>query len=373
MSLVTLTDVVKTFDGVRAVDGVSFSIDRGEVVGFLGPNGAGKTTAMRLITYNLQPDAGRVEIDGRPVDENARELRRRIGYLPETNPLYTDMLVTEYLDFIGKLRGLDGRQLRARKEVAVGRTGIEAVYYRPIEHCSKGYRQRVGLAQAILTEPEILILDEPTEGLDPNQRVEIRDLIGQLGAERTVLLSTHVLQEVQLTCNRVLIIHEGRLIADGSVDALVAGGRRGSRVLVELEADADAAREALETLSGVAGVAEAEGPPGGPGARGRASAADRAASRARLRVTGVPGADPRAEIASLAAGRGWPLWELHLERESLEDLFRQLTGERETEGAAGRAGTAEAEPGAAEPEAGAAEPEAEEVAPKAGEADEEAR
>lgn len=319
MSLVSLTDVVKEFDGVRALDGVTFSIDRGEVVGFLGPNGAGKTTAMRLITYTLEPDAGRVEIDGRPVEEDSRELRRRIGYLPETNPLYTDMLVGEHLDYIGRLRGLSAEEMRRRTEAVVARTGIEEVYHRPIGELSKGYRQRVGLALAILPEPEILILDEPTEGLDPNQRVEIRDLITELGEERTVLLSTHVLQEVQLTCSRVLIIHRGRIIADGSVEGLAAGGRRGIRVSVELEADAAEARSALASLPSVAAVEEPE--------RGERGAEEEETGRVRLSVTGAEDGDPRPEIFRLAAGKGWNLWELHRERESLEELFRQLTAD----------------------------------------------
>lgn len=338
MPLVQLTDVTKHFDGVRAVDGVTFSIDRGEVVGFLGPNGAGKTTCMRLITNTLQPDAGRVEIDGRPVEEDPRGMRRRIGYLPETTPLYTDMLVFEYLEYMGRLRGMSPAGIRGRMDEVIGQTGIEEVYYRPIDEISKGYRQRVGLAQAILPEPEILILDEPTEGLDPNQRVEIRDLITHLGEERTVLLSTHVLQEVQLTCRRVLIIHRGRIIADGDVDALVAGGRRGTRVSVEVDADPSEARAALEGLDSVALVtAEPE-----PAARARAGAGP----RARLLVTGAPGSDPRLDISRLTARRGWPLWELHLERESLEDLFRELTGENAT----GREAAVPTEPG--EEEAG---------------------
>jgi ABC-2 type transport system ATP-binding protein len=314
MSHVTLKNVVKEFDGVRAVDEVTFSIDSGEVVGFLGPNGAGKTTTMRLITQYLEPDAGRIEIDGISIDESAREARRRIGYLPETNPLYTDMLVSEYLDYMGKLRGMTREQRRARADAVVGQTAIEEVFYRPIDQLSKGYRQRVGLAQAILAEPEILILDEPTEGLDPNQRVEIRNLITHLGRERTVLLSTHVMQEVQRTCSRVVIIHNGRIIADGSVESLVASEARGTRVAVELEAEATEALAALRGLDSVATVEAAA-----------ATGSKPPAGRHRFTVSGATGADPRQEIFRLAAARGWGLWELHLEQESLEDLFRELT------------------------------------------------
>jgi len=313
MSLVQVDRVVKTFGEIRAVDEVSFSIDRGEIVGFLGPNGAGKTTTMRLITQYLEPDSGRVEVDGAPVRQGSLEARRRIGYLPESNPLYTDMLVSEYLDYIGQLRGLGAADRKRRIGMAVEQTGLEEVYYRPIGELSKGYRQRVGLAQAILPEPDLLILDEPTEGLDPNQRVEIRRLITHLGKERTVLLSTHVMGEVQLTCNRLLIIDRGKLIADGTVDALLSNAENTVRVTVELDADEADVRAALRELSSVGDVRPAS----------------EASERARFVVTGGSGIDPRPDIFGLARDRGWVLWELHMERESLEDLFRELTGQSE--------------------------------------------
>lgn len=308
MSLVALTDVVKTFGETRAVDEVSFSIDRGEVVGFLGPNGAGKTTTMRLLTQYLEPDAGSIEIDGLSIEDHPTELRRRIGYLPETNPLYRDMLAGEYISFMGKLRGMSKDEIRRRTDDVVEQTGIENVYYRPINQLSKGYRQRVGLAQAILPEPEILILDEPTEGLDPNQRVEIRSLITHLGSDRTVLLSTHVMQEVQKTCSRVVIISRGQIVADGDVDTLVEG-HGGAKISVEVDGPAEAVTQALESLSTVS----------------RAAVVGQEAGRTRLRVEGSAGEDPRPEIAALSAERGWPLWELHLSQASLEDLFRSLT------------------------------------------------
>lgn len=310
MPLVHLQDVVKSFGDVRAVDRVSFSIGRGEVVGFLGPNGAGKTTTMRLITQALEADEGRIEVDGLSVAEAPVEARRRIGYLPEANPLYGDMLVCEFLEYVGRLRGLAGADLRARLDRVVQQTGIGEMFYRPIGHLSKGYRQRTGLAQAILAEPDLLILDEPTEGLDPNQRAEIRRLITDLGAQRTVLLSTHVMQEVRATCDRLLIIHRGRLIADGAVDALLAGS--GVRVGVELEAEPEAARAALAGLPSVAEVRDAV-PAGGP--------------RPRFTVVGRADEDPRPAVFDLARDRGWTLWELTLEREDLEALFRELTVE----------------------------------------------
>ena len=309
MSLVHLHEVTKSFGGVHAVDGVSFSIDRGEVVGFLGPNGAGKTTTMRLITQALEPDSGTIEIDGRSVDENSVEVRRRIGYLPETNPLYQEMLVGEFLTFMARLRGIEESLVPDRIGPAVEQTGIGDVYYRPIAQLSKGYRQRVGLAQAILSEPDILILDEPTEGLDPNQRVEIRKLITRLRQDHTVLLSTHIMQEVQAVCDRLLIIHQGKIIADGGVSSLLAGGPGGTRVIVEIDAQPGALRKALEELPSVSRVEEA--------AVG--------AVRPRFVVFGAEDADPRPDIFTLASDREWTLWEMRLEQEDLERLFRDLT------------------------------------------------
>jgi ABC-2 type transport system ATP-binding protein len=305
MSLVRLQDVTKSFGDVRAVDGVSFSIGRGEVVGFLGPNGAGKTTTMRLITQGLEPDSGSIEVGGVSVFDAPIEARRQIGYLPETNPLFGDMLVAEFLEFMGHLRGLSGAELRSRIDRAVGQTGIGEMYYRPINHLSKGYRQRTGLAQAILAEPDVLILDEPTEGLDPNQRVEMRDLITHLGEDRTVLLSTHVMQEVQATCSRLLIINDGRLIADDTVDSLLSDSGT-IRVVVELDAQQSEARSAIEGLGEVSRVL-----PAGKGAR--------------FTVTGDGGADPRKAISDLARDRGWTILEIRQERDDLERLFRDLT------------------------------------------------
>src|SRR3954471_18422552 len=233
MSLLSLEQVSKHFGGVPAVDDVSFAVDRGQVVGFLGPNGAGKSTTMRMITQFLEPDAGSIRMEGTPLAEAGREAKRRIGYLPENNPLYGEMLVSEYLDFVGRLRQL-GADRRSATEEAVTATGIESVFHRPIGELSKGFRQRVGLAAAILHRPDLLVLDEPTEGLDPNQRVEIRRMIAQLGRERTVVLSTHVLPEVQFTCSRLLIINRGRIVADGPVEELVSRARGGTRITVEV-------------------------------------------------------------------------------------------------------------------------------------------
>ena len=307
MALLSLDGVSKHFGSVTAVSDVGFTVDRGEVVGFLGPNGAGKSTTMRMITQYLDPDAGSIRLDGELLDDAGRAAKRRIGYLPENNPLYTDMLVSEYLDFIVRLREIPVEERRRALDQAVGRTGIESVFYRPIGELSKGFRQRVGLAQAIVHEPDLLVLDEPTEGLDPNQRVEIRHLIGALGRDHTVILSTHVLPEVQHTCSRLLIINQGGLVADGPVAQLVARAKGMQQVAVE--AEGAGVMEALKTLPGVTNVEDRGTREGKTSALVTASAAD----------------DLRPAVFRLAGEHGWTLYELHAEGGSLEELFRQLT------------------------------------------------
>src|SRR5881296_3258004 len=255
MPLLSVEGVSKRFDGVTAVDQVSFAVDRGQVVGFLGPNGAGKSTTMRLITQYYEPDTGDIKLDGVPLADAAREAKRRIGYLPENNPQYDDMLVTDYLAFIADLRELAGLTRRQALDAAITGTGIESVYYRPIGELSKGFRQRVGLAQAMLHRPDLLVLDEPTEGLDPNQRVEIRRLIATLGRDRTVILSTHVLSEVQHTCTRLLVIARGKIVADGPVDRLMRPAE--GAVEIAVEAAGSGVAEALGKLPGVRRVAPA--------------------------------------------------------------------------------------------------------------------
>src|SRR5438309_2092884 len=292
MSFLSLERVSKRFAGVTAVDQVSFAVDRGQVVGFLGPNGAGKSTTMRMITQYYEPDTGQITLDGVPLAQAARESKRRIGYLPENNPLYGDMLVADYLAFIADLRELAGLTRRQSLDAAVTGTGIESVYYRPIGELSKGFRQRVGLAQAILHRPDLLVLDEPTEGLDPNQRVEIRRLIGALGRDRTVILSTHVLSEVQHTCSRLLIISRGKIVADGPVDRLIQQAE--GAVEIAVEAAGAGVAEALGQLPGVRRVE--------PG-----RAAD---GRVAVTVTADGGTDLRPEIFGLAKARGWTLYEL---------------------------------------------------------------
>lgn len=305
--MIAVEDVRKRYGPVVAVDGLSFDVKRGEVVGFLGPNGAGKSTTMRMITGTLQPDEGTVRFDGTPIDEDPTDAKRRVGYLPEANPLYDEMLVAEYLEHVGDLRGLEAGELRRGIADAVDETDIGTVFYRPIGELSKGFRQRVGMAAAILHRPEVLVLDEPTEGLDPNQRVDIRRLVGELGRERTVLLSTHVMQEVEATCSRLVILHRGRLVAEGSVQALLSD-RAGSRYVVE--AMGEGVEAALAALPGVSG-----------------HRTEPVAGRARVVLEASADVELRPRISELARDRGWTLWELHRERASLEDVFRTLTSD----------------------------------------------
>lgn len=305
--MIKVENLVKNFGPKLAVNDVSFSVERGEVLGFLGPNGAGKSTTMRMITQYLEPDHGTIRLDGVPLDEAGRDAKRRIGYLPENNPLYGDMLVGEYLTFAARLRDLHGSERRSAMDETVVRTGIGEVFYRPIAELSKGFRQRVGLAQAILHRPDLLVLDEPTEGLDPNQRLEIRRLIAELGEARTVILSTHVLPEVQDTCSRLLVIHRGRIAADGPVESLTAQAE--GRVVITVEAAGDEVAEAIGALEGVRGISDTQ----------------RRDERTLVTFFADGSRELRPAVFQLAKAQGWTLYELHQETRRLEDLFRQLT------------------------------------------------
>ncbi len=311
---IQVNGVSKSFGAHPAVRDLSFDVSKGEVVGFLGPNGSGKTTTMRLITSYYTPDSGNILIDGMDTQEQDIATRDRIGYLPESNPLYSDLLVKEYLSFVADIRKMPKEQKKGNIEQAVEEAGLEEVYYRPISQLSKGYRQRVGLAQAILHRPSVLILDEPTEGLDPNQRFTIRELIRQLGRERTVLLSTHVMQEVEVTCSRALIIRRGQLVADSPVKEMLQGIGQMTGVMVEVEGNE--VESGLRELPGVSAVERMEP----------------IAGRKRY-VVAVDGEhDPRPDIFALAKRRNWVLWELHEQRARLEDIFHGLTTEQEGEG-----------------------------------------
>ena len=297
----------KGFGQFKAVQNLSFKVSKGEVVGFLGPNGAGKTTTMRLLTSYYTPDTGQILINGVDNAQQDLETRRSIGYLPENNPLYEDLLVSEYLDFIADLRGMRGTDRKNSLDQTIEEAGLSEVFHRPISELSKGYHQRVGLAGAILHRPSILILDEPTEGLDPNQRISMRDLVRSLGQDRTVLVTTHVMQEVESTCERVVVINRGQMLADSSVDEilqLTPGLRK-----IYLEIEGDSIESGLATLDSIESVERM----------------DSIESRKRYSVNLAGANDPRPEIFKLAASKGWVLWELHEERMRLEDVFHSLT------------------------------------------------
>ncbi len=306
--MISVESVTKRYGALTAVDRLSFQVDQGEVVGFLGPNGAGKTTTMRMLTGTLEPDEGAVLFDGTPISRDLSRAKARVGYLPESNPLYEEMLAAEYLEYVAQLRGMDKPGSRRAIAGAVEETGIREVFFRPIGELSKGYRQRLGMAGAILHRPEVLILDEPTEGLDPNQRVEIRRLVSELGRERTVLLCTHVMQEVEATCSRLVILSRGSLVAEGSVQDLLAS--RAGRARYVVEAQGEGVAEALGALPGVE--------------TGESVTVD---GRVRVSLEGAGEEEFRPRIFALAKEKGWVLWELHRERASLEDVFRQLTSE----------------------------------------------
>ncbi|MEZ4386774.1 MAG: ATP-binding cassette domain-containing protein [Candidatus Krumholzibacteriia bacterium] len=252
--MIEVRDVTKRFGATVALDRVSFSVEKGKILGFLGPNGAGKSTTMKIISTFLAPDSGRVTVGGVDVLEQPLAVRRRLGYLPETVPLYHDMNVDEYLRFVGRARGLDGARLRERLDWCVEACGLRTEFKKRIQELSKGYRQRTGLAQALIHDPDLIILDEPTSGLDPLQIIGIRQLIASLAGEKTVIFSTHILQEVSPVTDRVVIINEGRVVADGVISSLTEQAMGDNRVFVTVRAAADRVEPSLKDLPGLTGL-----------------------------------------------------------------------------------------------------------------------
>ncbi len=312
--MIRVDRLAKRYGDRVAVNEISFEVPRGQVLGFLGPNGAGKTTTMKMLTCFLTPTSGRAEVAGFDVYAKSLEVRRRIGYLPEDTPLYKDMTVLGYLEYVTQLRGVPKAERRPRIKKIGEITGIMDVLGKFIGELSRGYRQRVGLTQAIVHDPALMVLDEPTSGLDPNQIVEIRQLIKELGREKTVILSTHILPEVQATCDRVVIISDGRLVADGRPDDLVARERSNKYRLLLEEAGADhptraQVREKLASLGGVKGVDEEPSESG----------------TMQWILTTDGAADIRRELYRCAVDSKWPLLELDRREASLEEVFRRLT------------------------------------------------
>jgi ABC-2 type transport system ATP-binding protein len=309
--MIQVDSLTKDYGPVRAVDGATFTVRKGEVLGFLGPNGAGKSTTMKILTCFLAPTGGNAKVAGFDVFEQSLEVRKRIGYLPEDTPIYRDMTVLELLRFVADVRGMGGERRNARIKEIGGRCGLGDVAGKLIGELSKGYRQRVGLAQAMIHDPDILVLDEPTSGLDPNQIVEIRELIKEVGKEKTVILSTHILPEVEATCSRMIIISKGKVVADGTPEELRAR-ERGGRYRVVVEANgvpADAIRTRIGSISGVSRCETVTGEDGA-----HAFAIDAATSD-----------DLRKILFRAAVDNKWTLLELVRESASLEDVFRHLT------------------------------------------------
>ena len=307
--MIEVHHVTKRYGRVTAVDDVSFRVERGEILGFLGPNGAGKTTTMRILTGYMPPTEGRATVAGFDVFDQPIEAKRRTGYLPETPPLYPDMTVREYLDFVAKIKGVPSRERKERVTTAMERTRVADMAERHCAKLSKGYRQRVGLAQALIHNPEVLILDEPTAGLDPKQIIETRDLIRSLAGDHTIVLSTHILPEVSQTCQRVVIINRGRVVAVDTPENLTARLKGAETMYVQVDASGADAATALAAIPGVTRVAAAD-------QRGPAGA---------FEVESHRGTDVRREIARTVVTRGWGLLELRPMRMSLEEIFLQVT------------------------------------------------
>jgi len=310
---IAVRNLVKHYGTQKAVDDISFDVKTGEILGFLGPNGAGKTTTMKIITCYMPPSSGSVEVDGLDIFEKSLEVRRKIGYLPEMNPLYHDMNVLDYLEYSAQLHGLRGSAANHRIKEMVHVCGLEGVRHKDIGEMSKGYRQRVGLAQAMIHEPDVLILDEPTSGLDPNQIVEIRNLIKQLGRAKTVILSTHILSEVQATCNRVIIINEGKIVADGSPENLQREFHGAETLTLELKTGE------LDPLGLVAPKLRAIG------SVNNVTLLSHRDGTVRFELTIDKGDDVREAIFRLAVTEGWIVLEMHRKATTLEEVFHKLT------------------------------------------------
>jgi len=305
---IVVDNITKKYGVQRAVDKVSFEVKTGEILGFLGPNGAGKTTTMKTITCYMAPEEGDIKVGGVSIWDNPDEIKKSIGYLPESNPLYREMYVVDYLIFIANLHGIPKNRIKERVLEMVNMCGLEGEKHKKINELSKGYRQRVGLAQAMIHDPQILILDEPTTGLDPNQIVEIRELIREIGKEKTVLLSSHILAEVEATCDRILIINKGKIVANGSASDLrkQAQGREILKVTIEdgTSNDVFQALQKLETVALVDFISKGEN---------------------TFEVQSRPELSSRKEIFKMCVEKDWALTQMTLTDTKLEDIFRELT------------------------------------------------
>jgi len=305
--MISVNSISKNFGKLKAVDDLTFDVNEGEIVGLLGPNGAGKSTTMRVMSGFLSPDKGDVIVDGFSVTKSPVEVKKMLGYLPENNPLYKDMLVSDLLDYSAKIKGVTAAQKQEMMDFVVNSVNIAEVYYRPISELSKGFKQRVGIALALLNRPKVLIMDEPTEGLDPNQRAEIRKLIKDLSKEHTIIISTHVMQEVEALCTRMVIINAGKKVLDGNVNELINNVKDERIISVKLEGS-----NAGKKLSNLKGVKKIE-------------QKDSADNTYEATIYVDKNIQLQPDISRLARENQWVIWELKEEVQLLEDLFKKLT------------------------------------------------
>ncbi len=312
--MIKVENLTKYYHDLCAVDQISIDIQKGEILGLLGPNGAGKTTTLRMLTGFLQPSAGSIRVKNYSIDEQPLEIKKILGYLPESAPLYHDMLVFDYLSYVADIRQIDRSRKVDRIRELGNLCGINNVMHQPIGELSKGYKQRVGLAHAMINDPEILILDEPTSGLDPNQIVEIRQIIKQIGKEKTIILSTHILSEAEATCDRIVIINRGKIVADDSTESLKESA--GSKKYIQLclqQADFKSVDTLLSPIDGITGIQRVEESDG----------------ELEVKIDCRSAADPRAEIYHKIKQTDWVVLDFHQESQTLETIFRELTLESE--------------------------------------------
>jgi ABC-2 type transport system ATP-binding protein len=311
-AMIHVENLTKYYHTLCAVDQINLDIQKGEILGLLGPNGAGKTTTLRMLTGYLKPSSGSIFVKDLSIDEHVLEIKKVLGYLPESAPLYHDMLVFDYLNYVAAIREINGNQKLARIRRLADLCGINEVMHQPIGELSKGYKQRVGLAHAMMNDPEVLVLDEPTSGLDPNQIVEIRKIIKQIGKEKTIILSTHILSEAEATCDRIVIISQGKIVADGSTENLKqsAGGQNIMNLSLQ-NADFKSAEEAFASISGIDVVT-------------RIAETNNALN---IRLSYQSTHDLRPEVYQKIRATDWIILDFHQETQSLENIFRELTKE----------------------------------------------
>ena len=309
--MIKVQDLSKNYGDVQAVKSINFQIDDGEIVGFLGENGAGKTTTLKMLTGYLVPTAGNVEINDLNINDSAFEIQKQIGYLPELNPLYPEMSVYEYLEFIARVRNITGKSFREALTRVVDRCGLQGVVHKQVSACSKGYKQRIGLAGSMIHDPKILILDEPVTGLDPNQIVEIRELIKSLGREKLVLMSSHILQEIQVTVDRIMIIHQGEIVANGTNDELMSSFRGNTLLNLEVR---NTNEKSLKDLSVAVPNIDV-------------SNIEEKKDHHLIQLEYTQEVDPREDLFNYAVSSGWIILKMTPTTTDLEDIFRKLTME----------------------------------------------